>query len=1020
MKFKYIFLVAVLWLCSFNLSAQEYEDMHPYLNWKQIETKHFYINFHPGAENTARVLAKIAEEVYPVVTGIYQHEFDTKLSLIVKDYGDYSNGAAYYFDNKIEIWATSLDFDLRGTHNWLRNVFTHEFAHLVQLQTGMKFGRKVPAIYFQWMNYESERRPDVLYGFPNVLVSYPIPGSSIPAWFAEGVAQYNHPDLKYDFWDSHRDMILRMYALKDSLLSWGDMGTFGKNSLGNESSYNAGFSLIQFISEKYGFEKVREISYNMSSLLQFNIDGAIEKALNKSGEELYNEWRNYITEDYKKRIANVGRNEVKGDIIAPVGFGNFYPVYSPDGSKIAYTSNKTADYFGWSGIFLYDQKSGKEEELHFGVKSELSFSPDGNIILFSKHNTINTRDEVYSDLYYYDIKAKKEERLTHNKRAYSPSYSPDGKQIAYLSQKDGSVNLFVMNSDGSNSKQITLFANLEQLYSPRWSPDGKKIAISYSIKDGRDIAVVNSDGSEMNFILKSELDERGQVFSKDGKYIYYSSDRTGIFNIYRYELESGKIEQMTNVLGGAFMPVVNKDGDLVFSLYHFGGYKIAMIKNAQPLELKDSDYLKREELKKSLIGKYTQLNEYNDAEQTDFKVQDYKNVFGSLSFFPFLRIDNYNKHNKFIDNFKPGVYVSSSDALDKYGFFAGGSINLQMERDLFLIFEYKDKLPLLYDIGLTPQLAFEVYNITRQTNNEIELPLYNIPVEVTYNMFEFDFSATHKIYNNNTYLKLFFRYSRYGSAVSSFYLPEVNQLVSASSDYYLHGTDVGMDFTSRAFVPSKTQAINPVGRKIHFKFNYEMNSFNTNGEYKIEEGMLMPVYDDYNIPKIELKFTESIPLPGWKHTLSMEFHGASILGPQVDEFFNYYIGGFSGMKGYTFYGLGGNEAARVNLTYRFPMFDDIDFRFAHLYFDKLYGSIFFDYGNAWMTKTSLKEFKKDIGFELRLETYSFYMYPTRIFLSTAYGLDEFSNVYNKKTITFGKEWKFYLGILFGFDVFDIN
>jgi len=73
-----------------------------------------------------------------------------------------------------------------------------------------------------------------------------------------------------------------------------------------------------------------------------------------------------------------------------------------------------------------------------------------------------------------------------------------------------------------------------------------------------------------------------------------------------------------------------------------------------------------------------------------------------------------------------------------------------------------------------------------------------------------------------------------------------------------------------------------------------------------------------------------------------------------------------------------------------------------------------------MDKTSLKDFKKDIGFELRLETFSFYMYPTRIFLSTAYGLDEFSNIYNKKLINFGKEWKFYLGILFGFDIFDIN
>jgi outer membrane translocation and assembly module TamA len=118
--------------------------------------------------------------------------------------------------------------------------------------------------------------------------------------------------------------------------------------------------------------------------------------------------------------------------------------------------------------------------------------------------------------------------------------------------------------------------------------------------------------------------------------------------------------------------------------------------------------------------------------------------------------------------------------------------------------------------------------------------------------------------------------------------------------------------------------------------------------------------------------------------------------------------------------LGGNEAARVNITYRFPISDNLDFRLAHMYFDKLYGSFFFDYGNAWMSKTSMKDFKKDLGFELRLETFSFYMYPTRIFVSSAYGLDDFSNVYNKKTIYFGRDLKLYLGILFGFDLFDIN
>ncbi len=160
---------------------------HPELEWRTIETTHFQVHFHQGAERTARVVAKIAEEIYGPVTAFYRHEPDSKVSFVIRDYDDIANGAAYFYDNKIEIYASNMDFELRGTHNWLRNVVTHEFTHIVQIQTSMKMGRTVPSIYFQWLNYEDERRPDVLYGYPNTVVSYPISGFSVPAWFAEGV-----------------------------------------------------------------------------------------------------------------------------------------------------------------------------------------------------------------------------------------------------------------------------------------------------------------------------------------------------------------------------------------------------------------------------------------------------------------------------------------------------------------------------------------------------------------------------------------------------------------------------------------------------------------------------------------------------------------------------------------------------------------------------------------------------------------------------------------------------------------
>ena len=108
----------------------------------------------------------------------------------------------------------------------------------------------------------------------------------------------------------------------------------------------------------------------------------------------------------------------------------------------------------------------------------------------------------------------------------------------------------------------------------------------------------------------------------------------------------------------------------------------------------------------------------------------------------------------------------------------------------------------------------------------------------------------------------------------------------------------------------------------------------------------------------------------------------------------------------------------LGLTYRFPLINNIDVRFLQLYFDKLYASVFADIGNAWTGKVpTLSQFKTDAGAELRLESFSFYSYPTRLFFSAAYGFDQFNRLVRSRNqiVTYGKEWRFYFGVLFGFD-----
>ncbi|MEO8167524.1 MAG: DPP IV N-terminal domain-containing protein, partial [bacterium] len=1009
---------------------------------------------------------KIAEDVYEPITSLYNHKPDQKVSFIIKDYDDYSNGAAYFYDNKVEIWAPSMDFDFRGTHNWLRNVITHEFTHIVQIQTSMKFGRRMPGLYLQWLGYESERRPDVLYGYPNVIVSYPISGFVVPAWFAEGVAQYNRPQLRYDFWDTHRDMILRSYVLKDSMLTWNQMAVFGKTSLGNESSYNSGFAFVHYLAQKYGIQTLNEISRNLGSLGAVTIDGAIERAVGKDGEAVYNEWRTELKKEYAARVANIRGHISEGSrilfhdegdhinevttpfkpqpsgidksiaseetrdrcgLVADMGFANRYPAFSPDGKKLAFVSTVRGSYLGQSRLIVGDL-GGEFKEIVPGVGSEVSWSPDGKKLYYSRIDNHNPHFSMQSDLYVYDLEKEKETRLTYGRRAMSPNVSPDGSKLVFVVGNDGTSNLVTMNTDTSGYKLITDYKSGEQVYGPKWSPAGDRIVFDYSIKDGRDIAWIRPDGTDLEFLVTGDDDSRTAVFTPDSSRILFASDKSGIFNIYVYNIGAKQTAQLTNVLGGAFMPAMNAAGVLVYSNYGSEGYKLFSFNQPQQIMGEKVEYapLTPEEtalprpVYTQFAGSSTEsfdwekLRSYDDTKLQAVKDRPYKNIFTSLSVVPFLRFDNYNTKNTALEAIKAGVYLFSNDVLDKLGMFGGAALNTKLERDLFLVFNYRGRLPLFYQLGLEPIASIEMYNVTRKTGNVITLPASTIPVDVTYNLTEFDIALAQWTHVGE--IEFRYAHSRYTSNIETFKNPETGTLISGSSDLYLIANDLTLKYSVQAIGRSNTSEINPVGRKILFTLSRSLNKFNGDGEYVVGPTGLVPVYKPVNFTRVELNWREYIPFFFKNHTLTFKARGGSILENTVDGFFDFYAGGLIGMKGYPFYAIGGNEIAVAGLEYRFPLINNIDIRFLQFYFDKFYASVYGDFGNAWSSvKPSLKDFKSDAGIEFRLESFSWYSYPTRIFFNASYGLNEFVKDVRGTPVKYGKEWRFYFGVLFGFD-----
>ncbi len=422
------------------------------------------------------------------------------------------------------------------------------------------------------------------------------------------------------------------------------------------------------------------------------------------------------------------------------------------------------------------------------------------------------------------------------------------------------------------------------------------------------------------------------------------------------------------------------------------------------------------------------LRNYDDYVTPDYKEEKYSGAFSSLTFFPYIRFDNYNTGNTFWERIKPGVYISSSDMLNRYAIFAGADINARFERDLFFIFEYKNKLPLISALGLKPELSAELYSTSRKADVNVYFGAdtvngnvsydQTIPTEVTYNLFEFDLAARHRIFNRYNNLEFRFIFSRYIATLGSFIIQTADgpYLYPTTDDTYFIGRDLRFSYNFAAFKSYRDNNINPIGMEVNFVYDYEWNEFNDEGQYTIEDGLLVPLYNNYDFNRFLLDTRFSYPIFD-EQTIATRLAGGTILGPAVPDFFDFYLGGLIGMKAYPFYSISGNEFAWFDITYRFPLFKNIDYQWSFLYFDKVFLSFNFDYGDAWTGEfPGWSDFKKGAGAEIRLHMNSYYLFPTAVFFNASYGFDQFQQEYDGGVATYGKEWNFYGGILFGFEI----
>jgi Tol biopolymer transport system component len=371
--------------------------------------------------------------------------------------------------------------------------------------------------------------------------------------------------------------------------------------------YRYGEALWEYVGNRWGDEIIGEVLNSAPNV-------GIERAFSETGltlDDLSDEWREAMTK-HLPQIATLERaRKFSQPLLSERKTGGslfLAPSLSSDGKYIAFVSLGSflkGEVF--PDLWLGDGESGKRikrlvksttdpnfEELRL-LYSQSSFSPDAKSLAFTAQR--DGRDV----LYLMDVRRRK---VTHRfdlplEGVTSPSWSPDGRQLVFSGGKGGLTDLYIVDRDGRNLRRLTNDRNGDN--QPQWSPDGRTIAFVsdrgpqtdfdelrfsrwqvslYDLESGRVSVLPGQAGQNLN-----------PMWAPDGKSIAFVSDRTGIPNLFIYDLEKKEHFQITNVVGAVlavteYSPVITwaRQADrLAFAYYENGDYTVWSVNNPRRL-----------------------------------------------------------------------------------------------------------------------------------------------------------------------------------------------------------------------------------------------------------------------------------------------------------------------------------------------------------------------------------------------------------------------------------------------------
>ncbi|MCL4478284.1 MAG: hypothetical protein M1381_04180 [Deltaproteobacteria bacterium] len=932
MKYKVCLLlfVPVLILTSIAVSYG-FGYAPPDQTWKTIQSKHFSIIFTPSELDIAQKLMNIAESYYRKMTSRMNWVPQRKTYILLTNSTDSTNGETtpYYYDHIIiyavppDAYTSIINYDY-----WLKMIFVHEYTHILHLDQSRGF--------FGFLNDIFGR---VL--FTNFLE---------PDWIIEGYAVYNESTLTQAGRDngSYYNTILRMQALTNTLppIDRGD-GIPSKWPYG-EYPYLYGGKFLQYIGERYGAAALAEYSKEYT-YLPFFIETSSKHAFkDESFITLWREWQVHLRKQAMlEYISFLFSGPTPSKQLTFIGADTRSPVWDNKGKGIFYTS-----YNGMTNmaIFYKSLKTGKTKRVT--LRNSNHTNSACNQRLFFSQEDYFKNFYLYSDLYELNLKTNRTKQLTHGLRVRGPDVSYNCSKVVFVSNTSTVSSLMIYRlTDPGSVKTIAMIKGSAQFLDPRWSYDGNDIAVTVKYNDGEtDIKILNKQGEFLTTVVADTHLNLFPAWSRDNRFVMFSSDRTGIANLYAYSITDKTIYMITNVIGGAYESQVSPDDKmLAFVQYDKTGFNVYEM----PFSPSTFRTLNRQ---REFLVRQVKSCKHTKAAITKYSPWD---TLRPTWWLPAVTLDP--------DAYSVGVYTQGSDLLGYHNYYLladyTGYQNGKSSPGFFASYT-NDAYPPQIGIngGIIPYIAETYTEPASNTTHSYVLQKSNAELDISYPI-------------NN------FRY---------------RQSIGIGYDYAL--------ISSLTHLPAYVSNAPFTGKLSGFTATYAIDTtyvFDTsisreNGVYfnTSLERDLSALGSDLELTQFYSQLRAYLPGLGANHVIYFRGIYDFVAGPSKGSQL-LSIGGLPSLlanqnlsavpiRGYPAGILTGDKALSLTIEYRYPVaIIDRGINTLPVYFDKVSLAPYADIGtNTIKTITSY-------GMELHIDTYIAYLYNVRFSFGYAYALNAF-------------------------------